>query len=83
MCILMALDRVLDYGEILNVPQADERNWHMERKEVMLFNIDAYREAIINAFVHNSWASGNEPMFTVYSDRIEILSRGYCPPIRR
>jgi len=80
MCILMALDRVLDYGEILNVPQADERNRHMERKEVMLFNIDAYREAIINAFVHNSWVSGNEPMFTVYSDRIEILSRGTLPP---
>lgn len=80
MSLLMALDRVLDYGEILNVPQADERNRIVERKEVMLFDADAYREAIINAFVHNLWVTGNEPMFTVYEDRIEILSRGTLAP---
>ena len=34
MCLLMALDCVLDYGEVLNVPQADESNWVVERKEV-------------------------------------------------
>ena len=33
----MTLNRVLDYGEVLNVPQADERNRVVERKEVMLF----------------------------------------------
>lgn len=80
MCLLMALERVLDYGEVLNVPQADERNRVVERKEVMLFDIDAYREAIINSFVHNLWVTGNEPMFTVYEDRIEILSRGTLAP---
>lgn len=80
MCILMALDRVLDYGEVLNVPQADERNRVVERKEVMLFDTDSYREAIINSFVHNLWVTGNEPMFTVYKDRIEILSRGTLAP---
>lgn len=80
MCLLMALDRVLDYGEVLNVPQADERNRVVERKEVMLFNMDAFREAIINSFVHNHWVTGNEPMFTVYEDRIEILSRGTLAP---
>ncbi|MBQ7652638.1 MAG: putative DNA binding domain-containing protein, partial [Victivallales bacterium] len=76
MCLLMAFDRVLDYGEVLNVPQADERNRKVERKEVMLFDRAAYREAIINAFVHNLWVSGHEPMFTAFEDRIEILSRG-------
>ena len=80
MSLLMTLDRVLDYGEILNVPQADERNRIVERKEVMHFDADAYREAIINAFVHNLWVTGNEPMFTVYEDRIEILSRGTLAP---
>ena len=68
MRLLMALDHVLDYGEVLNVPQVDERNRVVERKEVMLFDMDAYREAIINAFVHNLWVTGNEPMFTVYED---------------
>lgn len=37
------------------------------------------REAIINAFLHNKWVDGNEPMVTVFSDRIEILSRGTLP----
>ena len=79
-CLLFSLDKVLEYGEVLNVPQADERGHKVERKEVSLFNQDAYREAIINAFVHNQWTTGNAPMFTVFSDRIEILSRVTIPP---
>ena len=34
---------------------------------------------MINAFVHNKWVEGNEPMISVFSDRIEILSRGTIP----
>lgn len=79
-CLLLSLDKVLEYGDVLNVPQADERNRKVERKEVSLFDADAFREAIINAFVHNLWISGNAPMITVFSDRIEILSRGTIPP---
>lgn len=79
-CLLMSLDKVLEYGDVLNVPQADERGRKVERKEVMLFDEEAYREAIINAFVHNQWTTGNAPMITVFSDRIEILSRGKMPP---
>lgn len=79
-CLLLSLDKVLEYGDVLNVPQADERNRKVERKEISLFDADAFREAIINAFVHNLWISGNAPMITVFSDRIEILSRGTIPP---
>ena len=79
-CLLFSLDKVLEYGEVLNVPQADERGRKVERKEVPLFNEEAFREAIINAFVHNQWVTGNAPMMTVFSDRIEILSRGTIPP---
>lgn len=79
-CLLFSLDKVLEYGEILNVNQADERNRVVERKEVPLFDDDAYREAIINAFVHNEWIDGNAPMITVFTDRIEILSRGGISP---
>ena len=71
---------MLEYGEVLNVPQADERDRKVERKEVPLFDEEAFREAIINAFVHNQWITGNAPMITVFSDRIEILSRGKMPP---
>lgn len=52
----------------------------MERKEIPLFDEEAFREAMINAFVHNQWTTGNAPMITAFSDRIEILSRGTIPP---
>lgn len=52
----------------------------MERKDVPLFDDKAFREAVINAILHNLWVEGNEPMITVYSDRIEILSRGTLAP---
>ena len=78
-CLLYSLDAVLRYGEVLNVPQADERERVVERKEVPLFNQNAFREAVINAFVHNHWLDG-APTFTVFQDRIEILSKGLLAP---
>lgn len=39
-----------------------------------------FREAVINAVLHNKWVEGNEPMISVFSDRIEILSRGTLAP---
>lgn len=78
--LLYSLDEVLRYGDVLNIIQTDETDRVVERKEVPLFENAAFREAVINAFVHNLWVSGNEPMFTVFSDRIEILSRGTLAP---
>ncbi len=78
-CLLYTLDDVLRYADVLNVIQADERDRIVERKEISLFENDAFREAMINAFVHNKWVEGNEPMISVFSDRIEILSRGTIP----
>lgn len=79
-CLLYSLDEVLRYGDVLNIIQSDESNRVVERKEVPLFENDAFREAVINAFVHNAWVTKNEPMVTVYSNRIEILSRGTLAP---
>ena len=80
MNLLLSLDKVLDYGDTFNIPQADERHRIVTRKEVSLFDANAYREAIINAFVHNDWKRNVAPMFTFYSDRIEILSHGALSP---
>ena len=79
-CLLVAYDNVLDYGNVLNIPQADERNRKAERKEVMLFDSNAFQEAVLNAFQHNLWISGTAPMFTAFQDRIEITSIGTMPP---
>lgn len=79
-CILVSLDKVIEYGDVLNIMQADEAERIVTRNEVPLFDTQAFKEAIINAFVHNLWVDGNAPMITVYSDRLEILSRGKLPP---
>ena len=79
-CLLYTLDELLRYGDVLNLIQADERDRVVERKDVPLFDNKAFREAVINAVLHNLWVSGNEPMISVFSDRIEILSRGTIPP---
>ena len=79
-CLLYSLDAVLRYGDVLNIIQADETDRVVERKDVPLFENGAFREAVVNAFVHNAWVTKNEPMFTVFSDRIEILSRGTLAP---
>ncbi len=79
-CLLYSLDKALELGELLNIPQADERNRVVERKEVPLFNAEACHEAIVNAFVHNRWTDFNSPMFCAFSDRLEILSHGALPP---
>ncbi len=79
-CLLYSLDELLRYGDVLNIIQADEKDRVVERKEVPLFDNNAFREAIINAVLHNKWTTGNEPMISVFSNRIEILSRGPLPP---
>ncbi len=79
-CLLYTLDDLLRYGDVINLIQADERNRVVVRKDVPLYDSKAFREAMINAVQHNLWVSGNEPMISVFSDRIEILSRGTIPP---
>ena len=73
------MDEILRYGDVLNIIQTDESNRVVERKETPLFESKPFREAIINAFVHNKWIEGYAPMISVFSDRIEILSRGSLP----
>lgn len=75
-CILVSLDKIIEYGDVLNLVQADERNRIVERQDITLFQSKPFREAIINAFVHNKWTSKNGPIISVFSNRIEIISRG-------
>lgn len=79
-CILLSLDKVLEYADVINIIQADERRRLTTRKDIALFDASAFREAVINAFVHNKWVDGNAPMITAYSNRVEILSRGTLDP---
>ena len=38
-CILISLDKVLEYGDVINIMQADETDRVVERKEVPLFSV--------------------------------------------
>lgn len=75
-CILYAMDKILEYGDAINIIQADERGRISERKDVPLFDYEAFHEAVLNAFIHNKWLGMNAPMISVFTDRIEILSHG-------
>ncbi len=79
-CLLYSLEELITYGNVLNILKSDETNRIVERKEVTLFDNNVFREAVINAILHNRWIDKNEPMITVYNNRIEILSRGSIAP---
>lgn len=70
------MDKILEYGDAINLIQADERNRISERKDVPLFDYEAFHEAILNAFIHNKWLLLNAPQISIFTDRIEILSHG-------
>lgn len=70
-------------SEYLYIIQADETDRVVERKEVPLFDNKAFREAIINAVLHNKWTEGNEPMISVFSDRIESYQEALYHPHRQ
>ena len=79
-CLLYSADAILNYGDVMNVLQADENHRVAGRKETALFDCDAYREAVLNALIHNKWVLGDAPMFEFFSDRLEIRSFGSLPP---
>ena len=49
------------------------------RKETQQFMMDSFREAWVNACVHNTWTLGIPPTVQFFSDRVEIISNGTIP----
>ena len=76
-CILYAMDQVRDYCLALNDTYIDVS--HFDRKEKKMFDEDAFREAWINAVVHNKWVDGIPPAVYWYDDRLEVVSYGRIP----
>ena len=73
---MYSMDKILEYGDAIDIIQADERNRISERRDVPLFDYEAFHEAILNAFIHNKWLTLNGPQISIFSDRMEILSHG-------
>ena len=49
------------------------------REEIQQFDMIPFREAWVNACVHNTWAPGIPPTVQFFSDRVEIISNGSIP----
>lgn len=75
--ILSSCKMVLEYMRSQNVTKIDLTDGL--RKETSLFNMESFREAWINAIVHNDWIHMLPPSVFLYDDRIEISSYGQPP----
>lgn len=76
-CLLYAMDQVSEYCLALNETYVDTSK--MVRQEKKLFDEDAFREAWINAVVHNKWVERIPPAVYWFDDRLEIISYGKIP----
>ncbi len=76
-CLLYAMDQASEYCLALNDTYVDTSK--MVRQEKKLFDEDAFREAWINAVVHNKWIDGIPPAIYWFEDRLEIISYGTIP----
>ena len=75
--MLVAVKQVLDYMEALNDTVVDVGG--SLRKESKLFDFPCFREAWLNACLHNRWSRQTPPAVYVFDDRIEIISVGGLP----
>ncbi|MBE6552530.1 MAG: winged helix-turn-helix transcriptional regulator [Ruminococcaceae bacterium] len=76
-CLLLAVKQVLDYAEAINETSVIMTGG--QRKETKLFDMDCFREAWLNACLHNSWVKKTPPAVYFFEDRIEIISIGGLP----
>lgn len=76
-CLLVGVKQVLDYAEAINETTVTMTGG--QRQEAKLFDMDCFREAWLNACLHNSWIKKTPPAVYFFEDRIEIISIGGLP----
>lgn len=77
--LFIALEEASSYVNSLNETRIYFPNGKTERKEENLFDYASFREAWVNAVVHNDWMSMIPPAIYIYDNRLEILSYGGLP----
>ncbi len=77
-CLLNSINDVLTYIKSLNTTKIDVIS-STSRKDIPLFDYESFREAWINACLHNRWIEMIPPSIFIYDDRIEVLSYGDLP----
>ncbi|MCH4891307.1 hypothetical protein EZV73_27300 [Acidaminobacter sp. JC074] len=77
--LIKAVDRVLDKLDVYNTTHT-KISGKAQRDEWRNVNKRALREAVINAIVHNDYATNEvPPVFEIFSDRLVITSMGGIP----
>ncbi len=76
-CLLLSVSDVMKYFEAINVTNVQLND--AVREEQPLFDFPSFREAWINACVHNDWNNAIAPSVYLFDDRIEIVSYGGLP----
>lgn len=76
-CLLTSLMQVFTYVTGLITVKVSLENGI--RRETELFDKESFREAWINACVHNAWSEKIAPSVFIFDDRIEIVSYGSIP----
>ena len=76
-CLLVSLEDIMNSVKAMNTTRVDLTEGI--RKEIELFNFESFREAWINACLHNHWIEMLPPAVFVFDDRIEIQSYGDLP----
>lgn len=76
--LILAMEQALNFVNSLNETNV-ELSGKAQRDEQKLFDGDSFREAWINACLHNRWDKGTPPAIYIYSDRIDIISTGGLP----
>lgn len=77
-CLLNSIDDVLSYIKSINTTKIDVASG-ITRKEISLFNFESFREAWINACLHNRWSEMIPPSVFIFDNRIEVVSYGDIP----
>jgi len=76
-CLLLSVSDVLEYFNSINTTMVDVKG--SKRKELFLFDFPSFKEAWVNACLHNNWNEGIAPSVYMFDDRIEIVSYGSLP----
>lgn len=75
--LLLSCQSILDYVKSQDVVRVDLSGG--KRIEKPLFDFESFREAWINAVVHNDWLHMIPPSVFIFDDRVEVSSYGSIP----
>ena len=78
-CLLLAMEQAKNYIDSINQTYVNLET--TPRKEIKMFDTEAFEQAWINACVHNKWSESNHPGIYVYNNRLEIESFGGIPKV--